>query len=222
MEPLEFWTICNRNGILLSHEQVDRFDRFHKELVYWNEKINLISRKDMDNIWEHHFLHSLSIVKADIIPAKAICMDIGTGGGFPGIPVGIAREDCKVTLVDSIAKKMKLTSMFAAHTGLRGLTAITTRMEDLSTDKQFKGKYDIIMARAVAPIEKLVNWTLPLLKPNGSYILLKGGDLTQEILQAKESIKGIHIQELPIIWKGIDWFTTEDKKIIVCTFPDHK
>lgn len=222
MEPLEFWTICNSNGILLSHEQVDRFERFHKELLYWNEKVNLISRKDMDNIWEHHFLHSLSIVKADLIPAKAKCMDIGTGGGFPGIPVGIAREDCKITLVDSIAKKMKLTSMFAAHTGLRSLTAITTRMEDLSTDKQFKGTYDIIMARAVAPIEKLVNWTLPLLKPQGFYILLKGGDLSQEILQAKESIKGIEIQELPIIWKGIDWFTTEEKKIIVCRFPDNK
>lgn len=220
MEPLEFWTICNSNGILLSHEQVDRFERFHKELLYWNEKVNLISRKDMDNIWEHHFLHSLSIVKADLIPAKAKCMDIGTGGGFPGIPVGIAREDCKITLVDSIAKKMKLTSMFAAHTGLRSLTAITTRMEDLSTDKQFKGTYDIIMARAVAPIEKLVNWTHPLLKPQGFYILLKGGDLSQEILQAKESIKGIEIQELPIIWKGIDWFTTEEKKIIVCKFRD--
>ena len=190
MEPLEFWTICNSNGILLSHEQVDRFERFYKELLYWNEKVNLISRKDMDNIWEHHFLHSLSIVKADLIPAMAKCMDIGTGGGFPGIPVGIAREDCKITLVDSIAKKMKLTSMFAAHTGLRSLTAITTRMEDLSTDKQFKGTYDIIMARAVAPIEKLVNWTLPLLKPQGFYILLKGGDLTQEILR---QIKKIYV-----------------------------
>ncbi|MFM8840401.1 MAG: 16S rRNA (guanine(527)-N(7))-methyltransferase RsmG, partial [bacterium] len=185
MDPLEFWTICNANGILLSREQIETFERFHGELVYWNEKVNLISRKDMDNIWIRHFMHSLSIVKAHEFAPKSLCMDVGCGGGFPGIPIGIARPDISITLVDSIAKKIKLTAMFAEHTGQRNFKTIVSRMEELAGQQQNRGKFDHVLARAVAPISSLIQWTKPLIKKEGSYILLKGGDLTEEIHEAK-------------------------------------
>ena len=221
MDPLEFWTICNANGILLSREQMEIFERFHDELLYWNEKVNLISRKDMDNIWIRHFMHSLSIVKANLIDPKSHCMDVGCGGGFPGIPVGIARPDVHITLVDSIAKKMKLTSMFADHTGQRNFKAVVTRMEDLATQKELRGSFDHILARAVAPISSLIQWTKPLLKSNGSYMLLKGGDLTDEINVAKQSFPGLIINEIPIKWLAVQWFETEEKKLLICSFDSH-
>jgi 16S rRNA (guanine527-N7)-methyltransferase len=218
MDALEFWTICNSNGILFSREQIESFERYHDELLYWNEKVNLISRKDMDNIWVRHFMHSLSIVKADIIPPKAICMDVGTGGGFPGIPTGIARPDCPLTLVDSIAKKMKLTGMFAQHTGQRNFRTLVSRMEELAGDPRHKSQYDIIMARAVAPVSKLIGWTRPLLKKNGKWAFLKGGDLEQEIQEAVQLFPGLNISVQQISWSGTDWFTLEQKKLLICTF----
>ncbi|MFM7157714.1 MAG: 16S rRNA (guanine(527)-N(7))-methyltransferase RsmG [Bacteroidota bacterium] len=218
MDPLEFWTLCNANGILLTREQMETFERFHDELIYWNEKVNLISRKDIDNIWIRHFMHSLSIVKADIIQSKSTCLDVGCGGGFPGIPVGIARPDLSVTMVDSIAKKMKLTAMFADHTGQRNFKTIVSRMEDIAKDKSQQQRYDHIIARAVAPIISLIQWTKPLLKKDGSYILLKGGDLTSEILEAQQAFPSLIIKEYPINWIGVHWFTTEEKKIIHCYF----
>ncbi len=218
MDPLEFWTICNANGILLSREQIETFERFHNELLYWNEKVNLISRKDMDNIWIRHFMHSLSIVKANSIEPKSRCIDIGCGGGFPGIPVGIARPDIHVTLVDSISKKMKLTSMFADHTGQRNYNAVVSRMEDLSTQKEYRGSFDHILARAVAPISSLIEWTKPLLKNNGTYILLKGGDLNAEIHEAKESFPDLIINEIHIKWIGVQWFEQDEKKLLICSF----
>jgi 16S rRNA (guanine527-N7)-methyltransferase len=218
MDPLEFWTICNANGILLSREQVSTFERFHNELIYWNERVNLISRKDMDNIWVRHFMHSLSIVKSQLLHEKAKCLDVGCGGGFPGIPVGIARPDVSITMVDSIAKKMKLTSMFAEHTGQRNFKTYISRMEELATDKQHKGQYDFIIARAVAPITSLVQWTKPLIKNSGSYVLLKGGDLTLEKQDAITAFPNLKIEEFQIHWSGIEWFNQEEKKILLCSF----
>ena len=218
MDPLEFWTLCNANGILLTREQMETFERFHDELLYWNEKVNLISRKDMDNVWIRHFMHSLSIVKSNLIKPKSRCIDVGCGGGFPGIPVGIARPDISLTLVDSIAKKMKLTAMFADHTGQRNFKAIVSRMEDIAKDTSQVNSFDYIIARAVAPISSLIQWTKPLLKKEGSYILLKGGDLTTEIHEAKIAFPGLVVKETPIHWIGVDWFSKEEKKIIECTF----
>ena len=121
-------------------------------------------------------------------------------------------------MVDSIAKKMKLTSMFAEHTGQRNFRAYTSRMEDLAQDKKLIGHYDHVIARAVAPITSLINWTKPLIKKNGTYVLLKGGDLTEEKREALQSFPNLVIEEINIQWTGIDWFAQEEKKILVCTF----
>lgn len=218
MDAIEFWTICAANGILLDREQVRHFERFHDELVIWNKRINLISRQDLDNIYERHILHSLAILKYVDIPARARCMDLGTGGGFPGIPLKIALPQISMLLVDSIGKKIKTTGMLAQHTGMRGIEARQARAETLADDPQYRGAFDVITARAVAPLVQLVSWVEALLKPTGKIICLKGGDLTNEIDEATKKFPHLRVVEHRIVLPGAEWFEEQEKKVLVCTF----
>ncbi len=151
-----------------------------KELyTEWNEKINVISRKDMDNFYEHHVLHSLAITTQFEFKKGMQVMDLGSGGGFPGVPLAIFYPDTQFHLVDSINKKLKVVTGVAAAIGLQNLTTQHTRAEDIKDRK-----FDVVVSRAVAPLKDLWFWSKPLLKkenqPRG-LICLKGGDLSQEI-----------------------------------------
>lgn len=159
--------------------QLAALDGLYRE---WNEKINVISRKDIDSLYEKHILHSLSIAAAFEIKKGDEIIDIGTGGGFPGIPLAIFFPDTNFHLVDSIGKKIKVVDAIAAEIGLKNLTTQNIRAEEIK-----KRKFDCVVSRAVAPLKELWAWSGLLLKkdmdpesPNG-LICLKGGDLTQEI-----------------------------------------
>ena len=155
----------------------------------WNTKINVISRKDMDNFYEHHVLHSLAVAaKFEFVKGMEV-MDLGSGGGFPGIPLAIFFPDTHFHLVDSINKKLKVVSEIAAAIGLKNCTVQHSRAEDISNRK-----FDVVVSRAVAPLKDLWHWSKPLLQrtkkttdgantPNG-LICLKGGDLTQEVFES--------------------------------------
>lgn len=216
MDNIQFWTVASANGIILEIPQMKQFERYEGELLYWNNKINLISRTDTENIFERHFLHSLTPLKYTDFPQKAKVLDIGTGGGFPGLPLAIARPDLHVLLTDSIQKKLKLAEMFAQHTGLRHVKAKTIRVEDLAQDKSLVHSFDIITARAVASIGKLVGWTRTLLKPGGKFVFLKGGDISTEIAEAKVLFPTLTVEEFPISMLGAEWFEREKKKVFVC------
>lgn len=218
MDKLEFWTICSANGIVLDKEQVDIFERFHNDLLYWNEKVNLISRKDEANVWERHILHSLAILTQVTFGEKSLVVDVGTGGGFPGIPLKIAMQGLRMNLVDSIAKKVKLTQMFAEHTGLRGIQTFNKRVEELAKDKEFAGLVDVVVARGVAPLDEIVWWTKTLMKPKGRLVLLKGGDLTEEVRVAKEKFPRLHVEVHPLQMRGVPWFEEQEKKIVLASF----
>jgi len=215
MEYTEFWTILSANNIVLNVGQIEQFKRYEKELLYWNEKINLISRQDEQNVLEKHFLHCLSILKYIEFPKKARCLDIGTGGGFPGLPLKIAEPEIYMTLADSIRKKLKTTEMFAKHTGLRNIECKLGRVEDLARDKKYNQYFDIICSRAVAQTVKLIGWSLPLLKNTGKFIFLKGGDLESEITDAKNKYPQLSFTVIDIDLLGYDWLKNENKKIIV-------
>ncbi len=215
MDFVEFWTLCSANNIVLDMDQIEQFKRFHKELIYWNEKVNLISRKDMDNILERHFIHSLTLLKYLKIEDKARVLDIGTGGGFPGIPLSIAQPKAHYLLADSIAKKIKLTEMFAKHTGNKLVKTYAGRVENLVEDRNYLNSFDIITARAVTRTHTLIEFSEKLLKKGGVYYLLKGGDLTEEINVTKDMYPNVVIKEIPIDFRGVDWFKKEDKKILV-------
>lgn len=162
-------------------EQLSRLDALYTE---WNAKINVISRKDMEGLYEKHVLHSLSIAAAcDFKPGTQI-VDLGTGGGFPGIPLAIFFPDVQFHLVDSIGKKLKVVEAVAEAIGLQNVTTQHTRIEEIRNRK-----FDTVVSRAVAPLKELWGWSKPLLKkqnpadpnPYAGLICLKGGDLTQEI-----------------------------------------
>jgi 16S rRNA (guanine527-N7)-methyltransferase len=163
--------------------QIKQLEMLKPLYVEWNEKINVISRKDMDSFYEKHVLHSLAIAtNFDFVPGTQI-LDIGCGGGFPGIPLAIFYPEVQFTLVDSIAKKLKVVDDVAQQIGLTNVQTHWGRAE--SIDKRLY--YDFAIPRAVAPLKDLWHWAMPLVKktgineePNG-LICLKGGDLQQEI-----------------------------------------
>ena len=152
----------------------------------WNEKINVISRKDFDRLYEKHVLHSLAIAAAFEFQPGAMIGDLGTGGGFPGIPLAIFFPEVKFHLVDSIGKKIKVVEAVAEGLGLKNVTAQHARMEEIKNRK-----FDFVVSRAVAPLKELWTWSKPLLKKahpdmgvKPGLICLKGGDLAQEISES--------------------------------------
>jgi 16S rRNA (guanine527-N7)-methyltransferase len=164
----------------------------------WNSKINVISRKDMEGLYEKHVLHSLSIAAVfDFAPGTEI-IDIGTGGGFPGIPLAIYFPEVQFHLVDSIAKKLKVVQHVAGSIGLKNITTQHTRAEEIKNRK-----FDFAVSRAVAPLNELWKWSRPLLKstiPESGFrpglICLKGGDLSREIAESGTSPRLISIAEI--------------------------
>lgn len=166
--------------------QLSSLEVLYKE---WNEKINVISRKDIDGLYEKHILHSLSIAAVFEFPAGAEIIDLGTGGGFPGIPLAIFFPEVTFHLVDSIAKKLKVVDAISQSIGLSNISTQHTRVEEMKNRK-----FDFVVSRAVAPLKDLWKWSKPLLKTadrqavkeaaparEPGLICLKGGDLSKEI-----------------------------------------
>ena len=165
--------------------QEDQFSSLKDLYTEWNEKINVISRKDMDNFYLHHVLHSLTIAAKFNFEKNMQVMDLGAGGGFPGIPLAIFFPEVSFHLADSINKKLKVVEEIAAAISLKNLTTQHTRAEDIK-NRQF----DVVVSRAVAPLKDLWHWSKPLIKKNknpeavNGLICLKGGDLTKEIFES--------------------------------------
>ena len=214
MEPVEFWSICSVNGLPLSDEQMDLLLRYGEDLLFWNDQVNLISRRDTEHIWLRHILHSITPLLMKVMPDTGRVLDIGSGGGLPGIPMKIAAPKLDVTLLDSIAKKVRTTAMLASHITKHGLQAIRNRSEELANDSDHFGAYDVIVARAVAPLVDLMKWSEPLLKPDGKIIALKGGALTDEIDHARGKFPDAEIEILDIQLQGTEWFVKENKRIV--------
>jgi len=170
-----------------SPAQEKQFEALEGLYLEWNAKINVISRKDMDNFYLHHVLHSLSIVAKFEFMANDEVLDLGTGGGFPGIPLAIFFPETSFHLADSINKKLNVVRAVADAIGLANVTTQHTRAEDIQNRK-----FDCVVSRAVAPLGSLWRWSKPLLKKKrnssqspGGLICLKGGDLTLEIAESE-------------------------------------
>ena len=171
----------------------------------WNSKINVISRKDIDNLYEHHVLHSLAIAKVLPFQPHTEILDVGTGGGFPGIPLAILFPECRFTLIDSIGKKIKVAQEVATALGLTNVECIQERAEEE------KRKFDFVVSRAVMPLPDLVRLVQKNVStkqrnavPNG-LVVLKGGDLREELRPFQ---KRAEITEISTLFRG-EWFNTK-------------
>jgi 16S rRNA (guanine527-N7)-methyltransferase len=169
----------------LTEDQIDKFTKLEALYQDWNLKINVVSRKDIDELYLRHVLHSLAIAKViDFKPGTKI-LDVGTGGGFPGIPLAIMYPECKFHLVDSIAKKLKVVDEVVEGLGLENVKTTNKRVEET------KGTYDFIVSRAVAAMPTFVHWVKGKITKKQNHelkngiIYLKGGDLGEELQDYK-------------------------------------
>lgn len=194
---------------LSSPEKIDKVKNAFSLYKDWNEKINVISRKDIDSFYEKHFLHALAIAKfIQFVPGSKI-LDVGTGGGFPGIPLAILFDQVEFHLVDSIAKKIGIVADVILKLELKNAKAECLRSETLSE------QYDFVCSRAVAPAPELVAWNEKNLSPRNKnnipngFLFLKGGDLKGELAIPKYKAKTILLTEY-----FQEPFFAEDKKLI--------
>ena len=172
----------------LSQQQYDQLARLGDLYREWNAKINVVSRKDIDNIYEHHVLHSMAIARfINFCPGTRI-LDFGTGGGFPGIPLAIFFPEKQFTLVDSLAKRMRIVQEMAEAVGLKNVTTVHGRAEELGQMKQYREKFDLCISRAVANLSVLAEYCLPFVKIEGSFIALKGPDAEEEMMAAEKAV----------------------------------
>lgn len=214
--------LCRENGLELTSSQCGLLARYGQLLKEKNQVVNLISRKDEDNILEKHILHSLTLlvpsVSNFVIPQNATVFDIGTGGGLPGIPLKIVRPDIKITLVDSIGKKITAVQEFINELGLESAQAVACRSEALAIKDGYKNNYDVIVSRAVAPLDELVGWTKGLINPGATLLALKGGDLSQELKRTRNFRHIKEISESLLTLTGYEEFVRDEKKVVRVSF----
>lgn len=176
-------------GIEVSDDLIKKLDIYAKELKEWNEKINLTAIKDDEGIAIKHFIDSLMLLKYVTIPENAKLIDVGTGAGFPGLVIAAARNDVKVTLLDSTGKKLKVVADIAEKMGLTNYEILNMRAEEAGQKKECREQYDFATARAVAELRVLSEYCLPFVKKDGYFVSMKGALAEQEIENATNALK---------------------------------
>lgn len=173
--------------VVFTEEQLQKFYQYMNLLIKWNEKINLTAIVEPKEIILKHFIDSLTIIKY-IEPNKTM-IDIGTGAGFPGIPIKIVREDLKITLLDSLNKRINFLNEVIKDLELENINAVHARIEEYAKNKQYREKYDVSTSRAVANLTTLSEYMLPMVSVGGMAICMKGSEINEEISKSKNSIK---------------------------------
>lgn len=216
-KPLSILNTCNHFGIEINNNQLDLFKKYYEILLEWNKKINLISRKE-ENVLEKHFLDSIIFLpEIDEVIARAkspkqsrsisrefdrdccvtnvprndkiYVLDIGSGGGFPGIPLAIMKPEWKFTLCESTTKKANFLNHLIKELALKNVKVINDRVENVRACHGMPQQYDLITARAVAKLDQLIKYALPLLKKDGCLIAYKAKDIDEEIKHAEKIIQ---------------------------------
>lgn len=190
MELEEFTKIFNnyleKLNLTLTEEQIEKFYNYMNLLIEWNKKINLTAIVEPKDIILKHFIDSLTIVK--YIKEGETIIDVGTGAGFPGIPLKIAREDLKITLADSLNKRINFLNEVINKLDLKNIETIHIRAEELGKNKKYREKFDIATSRAVANMSTLSEYLIPFIKVKGRCICMKSSDIDTELENAKKAI----------------------------------
>ena len=229
-----FRDICLKNGLNPTDSQIDQINYYVVLLLEWNKKINIISRKDEENVWTYHILHSISLLFKINIRERSSIVDIGTGGGLPGIPIKIMRPDLHVLCIDSTGKKINAVSQMIKDIKLDNIFAVWGRAEEYGSKSEYGGRFDFTIARAVAPLKDLVCWSKAFLKSDSqkrqsaevvlnnrenpdspALLAFKGGDLTREIETAKRKYQNLETKAVDLTFYGSEQLNASDKKILI-------
>ena len=236
LPPPAVWlhTICRKNDISATDSQLGKLTQYVALLLEWNSKVNLVSRKDTDHIWQAHILHSLSVLFMVDLPSNASVLDLGSGGGLPGVVLKIMRPDLSVTCLDATKKKIDAVTDMVTRLCLEGVGTAWGRAEELGKLPAYRESFDIVLARAVAPLNDLIKWSGPFLRrktedrqlksdsrptlQGPALIALKGGDLESELKKSQKlpRVKGISVRSLAFF--GAEQVPGVDKKIVIVDF----
>ena len=231
-QSIAFYSTCKANGLLLTPQQLDSFEKYADLLHEWNAKVNLVSRKDEQNLWGSHFLHSISPFFGRSAPQELRVLDIGTGGGLPGIPMAIVKTGWVFTLMDSIGKKMLAVQDIVERLGIGRIDVVTGRAEEGAIVDGRRGKYQMVVARGVAPLVQLARWSRPYLVrrtspvgevtagvlPVPSLVAFKGGDIEGELKELRVKVPDAVPWVGNLVFPGSVESGLEGKKLVVLQF----
>jgi 16S rRNA (guanine527-N7)-methyltransferase len=207
--------ILSESGIQIDNDQQQVLGQYVELLLDWNDRVNLISRKDVAEVWRNHILHSLAALTVTDIPDDALVIDVGTGGGLPGIPLAIMLPQVNFILTDSIAKKMLAVEGIVEQLGLKNLRCITGRVEELAKQGLLTKPVDYILARATARLNILLDWSRDIVAKNFCMIAWKGGALEDEIQEALKNHPDVNVTMNQFVLKDEDYFQREDKCLVI-------
>ena len=188
MEERIFDIKLRKLGIVLTEKMKEQFDRYFELLVEWNRIMNLTGITDYNEVNEKHFLDSLAIVKVQDMEMISTVIDIGTGAGFPGIPLKIVYPHLKVTLLDSLNKRIKFLNCVIQELALEDISALHGRAEDFAKRGEYRERYDLCVSRAVANLATLSEYCLPYVKRNGLFVSSKSGEIEEELCKSEKAV----------------------------------
>lgn len=218
-------TILTKNGLQPTDDHLAKLEDFVGMLLEWNAKINLISRKDTEHIWQAHILHSASILIQHRFPQEAKILDLGSGGGLPGVVIKLLRPDLSVTCLDATKKKVDAIADMIGRLGLTDCSTAWGRAEDLGKTAPLSGSFEFVVARAVAPLRDLARWSRPFFRraprtsdQSPTLVTLKGGDLEKECAQTKALPWVRCVNSSSLSFPGSEAIPGVDKKIVIVEF----
>lgn len=203
MDTEKFQSLINQiftqHGFSLTNSQVSLFTIYWENLKLWNSKINLTSIRDDHEIIMKHFLDSVAVLNYFVVQENDLVVDVGSGAGFPGIPIKILRPNLDLTLVESVSKKASFLKFLKTRLELENTKIINLRAEEIVNLSQHRQNYDLVLTRYVASIEDSIDYCLPLLKPSGNWVAFKSGNVQDEICSAAKKLKSVNAKIQSII-----------------------
>jgi len=241
-EAQDWKQIIAANGLRIQDGQFAQLSLFHDLLIEWNARVNLVSRKDESKLWPNHILHSISLLFKLSLPNGVVAADIGSGGGLPGLPLAIMLPEVEIVLIESIKKKCAALSDIVSRLRIGNARVVNGRAEDIGTTKTYANRFDVVLARAVAPLRQLITWSVLLVRKTTGLriktrcsdglidesihlpvlVALKGGDLEKELAEAKRSPHCRSLWSCDVQFEGIQKTSLVDKKIVIISLIAHE
>ena len=210
--------VCLENGLDISDSQWQLLEKWAALLLEVNQKVNLISRKETEFLWEKQILPCLALLIFRKFGLDADVCDFGTGGGLPGMPLAIVRPDLRLTLLDSRHKKIEVVQQMIERLKLSNAQAVLGRGEELGKQRPWRQRFPLLTARAVAPLIDLVRWTADLRKAESVLHIYKGGEIKEEVFALSKKFSGVRVNKSLMVLKGYPKFAENQKYIISLEF----